>query len=252
VRAQLLDSPRPTDLVEVVQRLTLLQIDPTAAIAPSAELVVWSRIGSSYRPEHLRHALEQDRTLYEHDALVRPMSDLSLHRAAMDAFPTRESLREWLRVNDRFRRDILDLLRTSGPLLSRDIPDTCVVPWQSSGWTNRRNVTQMLEFMMIGGEVAIAGRQGKQRVWDLSERVYPADIPTVPLEEARRLRDERRLKALGIARAKMPAMPSSRTTWGRPVSPPSSMGRPGSGGSIPRLWGSRSRVAPRSCRLSTG
>jgi hypothetical protein len=87
VRAQLLDSPRPTDLVEVVQRLTLLQIDPTAAIAPSADLVVWSRIGSSYRPEHLRQALEQDRTLYEHDALVRPMSDLSLHRAAMDAFP---------------------------------------------------------------------------------------------------------------------------------------------------------------------
>jgi hypothetical protein len=77
-------------------------------------------------------------------------------------FPTRESLREWLRVNDRFHRDILDLLRTAGPMLSRDIPDTCVVPWQSSGWANQRNVTQMLEFMTIGGEVAIAGRQGKQ------------------------------------------------------------------------------------------
>jgi hypothetical protein len=100
-----------------------------------------------------------------------------------------------------------DLLGSSGPLLSRDIPDTAVEPWKSSGWTNNRNVTQMLEFMVKGGEVAIAGRQGKQRVWDLADRVYPADIPMVPIEEARRLRDERRLKSLGIARQTAPAMP---------------------------------------------
>ena len=54
VRAQLLDAPRPTDLVEVVRQLTLLQIDPTAAIAPSADLVAWSRLGSAYRPDDLR------------------------------------------------------------------------------------------------------------------------------------------------------------------------------------------------------
>ena len=34
VRAQLLDAPRPTELLTVVQQLTLLQIDPTAAVAP--------------------------------------------------------------------------------------------------------------------------------------------------------------------------------------------------------------------------
>ena len=59
VRAQLLDARRPTDLLAVVQRLTLLQIDPTAAIAPSADLVAWSRLGSSYRPEHLKQALDR-------------------------------------------------------------------------------------------------------------------------------------------------------------------------------------------------
>ena len=64
-----------------MQQLTLLQIDPTAAIAPSADLVAWSRLGSAYQPAHLQQALEQDRTLFEHNALVRPMSDLGLYLA---------------------------------------------------------------------------------------------------------------------------------------------------------------------------
>jgi uncharacterized protein YcaQ len=207
VRAQLLDQPRPTELLAVVRQLTLVQIDPTAAIAPSADLVLWSRLGSAYRPEHLQHALEQDRTLFEHSALVRPMSDLPLYLAGAADRPSREGPRAWLRANDSFRRDILDLLRDSGPLLSRDIPDTSVVPWPSTGWTNNRNVTQMLEILMWRGEVAIAGRQGRQRRWDLPERVYPAGLPEVPVAEAARRRDERRLGALGIARATGTAMP---------------------------------------------
>ena len=48
-------------------------------------------------------------------------------------------------------------LRDSGPLLSRDVPDTCQVPWPSTGWTNNRNVTQMLELLSARGEVAVAG-----------------------------------------------------------------------------------------------
>ena len=87
VRAQLLDAPRPTELLTVVQRLTLLQIDPTAAIAPSADLVAWSRLGSAYQPAHLQQALEQDRTLFEHNALVRPMSDLGLYLAGAADWP---------------------------------------------------------------------------------------------------------------------------------------------------------------------
>jgi uncharacterized protein len=77
------------------------------------------------------------------------------------------------------------------------------VPWKSSGWTNNRNVTQLLEFMTLRGEVAIAGRRGRDRLWDLAARVYPDD-PVVPFEEARRIRDQRRLRALGIARARGP------------------------------------------------
>src|SRR6478672_9385049 len=206
VRAQLLDAPRPTDLLEVVQRLTLLQIDPTAAIAPSAELVLWSRLGSAYRPEQLKRELEEERTLFELDALIRPTGDLGLYLAGADERPNYERTRDWLRDNDAFRRDILKRLRKSGPLSSRELPDTAAVPWASSGWTHNRNVTQMLEILMNRGEVAISGRIGRERLWDLPERVYAAvAVPSV--EEAERAKDERRLAALGIARAKARAMP---------------------------------------------
>jgi uncharacterized protein len=207
VRAQLLDARRPTDLLELVRHLTLLQIDPTAAVAPSADLVAWSRLGSTYQPAQLKRALEEDRTLFELDALVRPMSDLGLHLALPSLYGTTSRAGAWIKENDRFRRDILKLLRRSGPLSSRDIPDTCVVPWKSTGWTNDRNVTQMLELLMVRGQVAIAGRVGRERMWDLPERVYGADVLVSPFEEAQRIKNERRLASLGLARKKSTKMP---------------------------------------------
>jgi len=202
VRAQLLDADRPTELLGVVDRLAFLQLDPTAAVAPSADLVLWTRLGAGYRPEQLRRALDVDRTLFELHACVRPMADLRLFRARMQQAPEYLRTREWLAANRSFAADVLARLRDDGPLLSKEIPDTAAVPWASTGWTGNRNVTQMLEVLAGRGEVAISGRRGKQRLWDLAERVYPVDVEVVPLEEAQRGRDRRRLRALGIARAR--------------------------------------------------
>jgi uncharacterized protein YcaQ len=210
ISAQLLDARRPADLLGLVNHLTFLQLDPTAAIAPSADLVAWTRLGNSYRPEQLTHALEHDRTLFEVRAMVRPTADLGLYLAEMALWPAEDatkrrwlapgrSAQRWLDQNDGFRRNVLEMLRASGPMLSRDIPDTSVVPWQSTGWTGNRNVTQMLEFLNARGEVAVAGRSGPQRLWDLAERVYPP-VDIVPLAEARRIRAVRKLRALGIVR----------------------------------------------------
>jgi hypothetical protein len=216
VRAQLLDGARPTTLHDVVRRLTRLQIDPTAAIAPNADLVAWTRLGSPYSPADLEAALE-NRTLIELRAMIRPSEDLAMYRAEMAEWPGREPLRDWqvlrrdwVLANDVCRRDILDRLRSAGPLPSRDLPDTCQLPWASTGWTNNRNVTQMLELMSSRGEVAVAGRRRRERLWDLASRVYPDD-PVIPADEALNLRNERRLRALGIIRAQGPE---------RPVEPP--------------------------------
>jgi uncharacterized protein len=157
---------------------------------------------------------------------VRPAEDLALYRAEMAEWPGRGELRDWqeyhrdwVLANDRCRREILARLRGAGPLPSRDLPDTCDKPWGSTGWTNNKNVTRLLEFMVSRGEVAVAGRKGRDRLWDLAERVYP-DVPVVPAAKAWRERDRRRLRALGIARpagTEMPVEPAVVGQAGEPA-----------------------------------
>ena len=133
IRAQLLDAHRPTGVVAMVDHLTMLQLDPTATVAPSADLVAWSRIGSTYQPADLQRALEQDRTLFEYDAVIQPIRDLGLYLAGAPDRPQHERPRRFLEANAAFRRDILDRLKRSGPMTSRQIPVTSVVSWPSSG-----------------------------------------------------------------------------------------------------------------------
>jgi uncharacterized protein len=69
------------------------------------------------------------------------------------------------------------------------------------------------------GEVAVAGRKGRERLWDLAERVYP-DVPVLAAAKAKRERDRRRLRALGIARPggpEFPVEPGDVGTAGEPA-----------------------------------
>ena len=53
VRAQLLTAERPAGIVETIDALTVVNIEPTAAVAPSADLILWSRLGWPYQPADL-------------------------------------------------------------------------------------------------------------------------------------------------------------------------------------------------------
>ena len=213
VRAQLLDAARPTDLLDLVRHLTLLQVEPTAAVAPSAEVVAWSRLGPGFRRAELEDAVT-DGSLVELHSMLRPAEDIALYRAEMAAWPGvgelrdwEVEIRDWVEANDDTRRDILDKLYDEGPLPTSALPDTTLIPWESSGWNNDRNVRMLLDRLVQRGEVATAGYDGRQRLWDLAERVYP-DVEPVPYDEAMRIRAERRLHSLGIARMKATKAPS--------------------------------------------
>lgn len=213
VRAQLLAAPRPTDLLEVVRHLTVVQVDLTAAVAPSADLVCWSRLGQAFHPDDLDDLLDA-REVVELEGMLRPADDLALFRAEMAQWPGAEplgewqvQLQEWVEDNDGCRLDILDVLRSDGPTAVRDLPDTCVRPWRSSGWNNNRNVTMLVSLMERRGEIAVSHREGRERMWDLAERVHPDDDRVVPLDEALRERARRRLASLGLARARVAEVP---------------------------------------------
>ncbi len=207
VRAQLLDAERPGDVVGVAEQLGAIKIDPTATIAPAEHTILWSRIGSNYESLQLSKVVEQDRLLFEFDGAFRPMSLLPLMLPAMRRWPRRASTRQWLEANDRFRSEVLARLRAEGPLVATQIPDTAEVSRAPDGWSGSNQVVHMLDFLHRQGEVAVAGREGRTRRWDLAERVYPQNLPEYSDDEAERMLAQRRLQAAGVAKQKSPWTP---------------------------------------------
>jgi uncharacterized protein YcaQ len=208
VSAQLFDADRPGDVVEVAEQLGAIKIDPTSVITPAEHTILWSRIGYAYEPYQLTKAAERDRLLFEFDGAFRPISLLPFMLPGMRSRPLRASTVAWLEANDRFREDVISRLRAEGPLLASQIPDTAEVARSNSdGWYSSNQVPRMLEFLHHRGVVAITGRDGRHRIWDLAERVYPSDLPEYSDQEAAHLLAERRLKAAGIAKQKSPWTP---------------------------------------------
>jgi uncharacterized protein YcaQ len=200
VRAQLLDGSA-TGVLETVRRLGFLQIDPISTVAPPQYLVLWSRLGAFDRAE-LDRLLWEERRLFEWGAFIRPSEDLPLLLALMRRRRTGKTASErrgieFLRKNAGFRRYVLRELELRGPLLSRELVDTSVRTWESSGWYGPRNVSVMLELLEARGLVAIVGRRGGHRLWDLAERWYP-EVEVPPLDEAKRLLEAKRWRALGV------------------------------------------------------
>jgi uncharacterized protein YcaQ len=206
VRAALLDGTRPGDILEMVRGIAMVRVELTPTVAPAADHVAWSRLGPSYRPADTTRATSLG-LLFERGWMLRPMSDLGLYLAGMRTWADRANVRGWMDANADFARGILDRIADVGPQTSREIPDESFVPWPSTGWTNNRNVTQMLECLHMSGELAVVGRAGRLRVWDLAERVFPPTVE-VPADEARRIRSERLLAACGVMRDSIAVSPT--------------------------------------------
>jgi uncharacterized protein YcaQ len=202
VRAQLLDGSA-TGVLDTVRRLGYLQIDPIATVATPQELVLWSRLGAFDR-EELDRLLWAERQLFEWDALIWPIESLPLVRAWMRANRRAATSardrwwRQFLEQNQGFRRYLLRDLEQRGPLLSRDIEDRSAERRERHRWHGTRRVGRMLEILQLRGEIAIVGRSGGQRLWDVADRWHPPDDHPLTRREADRLFAEQRFRALGV------------------------------------------------------
>ena len=187
-------------VLATVRRLGFLQIDPISTVAPPQRLVLWSRLGPHDSAE-LDRLLWEERKLFEWGAFIWPIEDFPLIRARMRRRRGKQMYEqrgtEFLRRNARFKQHLLRELEERGPLLSREIEADLMVSRDAHPWWGARKVTLMLELLQGRGVVAIVGRRGKQRLWDLAERWYP-DAESIPWPEARRLLEEKRFRALGV------------------------------------------------------
>jgi uncharacterized protein YcaQ len=198
IRAQALDGNCSKDLLGLVSRLGFLQMDPVATIAPPQHLVPYSRLGS-FEVAELDRLIWEERTLLEWNAFIWPIEDLPLLRAQMHRIRTTVDgrRRDFLDANARLRRGVLRELEQNGPLLSRELNVDQLPKTAPHRWWGTSQVRPMLELLQAHGEIAVTGRVGNQRLWDVAERVYP-QTEAIPWREARRLIEEKRHRALGV------------------------------------------------------
>jgi uncharacterized protein YcaQ len=205
VRAQLLDGTATT-LLDTVRRLGFLQMDPISTVAPPQHLVLFSRLGP-FDTAEVDRLLWEERRLFEYDAFIYPVEDLPLVRARMAQLRRANTLarhrwvRDFLAENRRFQRHILRELERNGPLLSRDLQHDEMPSREHHVWWGNPPTRLMLDILAARGYIAVAGRVGKQRLWDVAERVYPPS-ETMPWREAQRELERRRRRSLGVWKEK--------------------------------------------------
>ena len=187
-------------MLETVRQLGFLQLDPISTVAPPQHLVLWSRLGS-FDPAALDRLLWEERKLVEWRAFLWPIEDLPLLQARMRSNRIGKAGgprgNDYLKANASFRRYVLRELDARGPLLSREIEDHSSMNRDPHNWWGVRKMGLMLEVLAGRGEVAVVGRRGKQRVWDLAERWYP-ETERISWPQAQKLLAEKRFRALGV------------------------------------------------------
>jgi uncharacterized protein YcaQ len=202
VRAQALDGSA-SGVLETIRRLGFLQIDVVQPVERPQHLVLYSRLGTDYDRDELDNLLWEERALFEWDAFIYPLEDLPLVRARIREFrrarrtKSQRWVHEFLTTNRAFRRYVLREIEQNGPVLSRDLEDRSKGERRDHRWWGPRMVGLMLLSLHLYGEVTVVGRQGGQRLWDLTSRWWP-ESETVTVPEGRRRREERRLRTQGV------------------------------------------------------
>ena len=202
---------RPDDLMPTIRDVTCLQLDPIRVVERNHLLLLWSRVGA-FDPALLDTLLWGERSLFEYWAYAASIvltADYPIHSMLMRRYRTGDTARarrrhDWVRANERLRREITSRIRNEGALRGRDFENRADRRWESTGWTGGRDVDQMLHYLWIQGRLMVTRRQGVEKWWDLSERVLPAWTPKERLTERQVVRRAalRALRSLGVARRK--------------------------------------------------
>lgn len=219
--AQRLGRPRPAGrpnlghLRRLVGALGAVQLDAVSVLVRAHYLPVYARLGP-YPRELLDRLAYQRRTAFEYLGHAASLLPVELHPAMRWRMARYAEHRDWLRVRERIERErpgylaaVEAEIAARGPLAVSDLTDPARrerVPTRYAEstllWYRWSDGKTALEGLFLAGRLAVAGRRGFERVYDLTERVIPAEVlalPTPPEQDAQRELVLRAAAALGVA-----------------------------------------------------
>ena len=170
-RAKLTDD----GLCDLIRGLGFVQVDSINTVARAHHMILFAR-NQTYRPQQLTRLLEKDRALFEHwthDASVIPVEFYPYWRYRFER--DREALlARWRKGRHEGFEEIFDAILAqvtrNGPTMARDVGSQRKT---GRGWWDWHPEKTALEYHWRTGSIAIAAREGFQKVYDLTERVIP-------------------------------------------------------------------------------
>ncbi len=158
-----------------IEQLGYVQIDTISVVTRAHHHVLHSRV-PNYRPDHLDH-LQRQGAIFEywyHAAAYLPMGDYRFALPHMQGI--RDGSERWIRSRDtKLMKNVLARVAAEGPLMARDF---AAAGSGGKGWWDWKPAKRALEQLFMQGDLMVTGRQGFQKVYDLTERVLPAGTDT--------------------------------------------------------------------------
>jgi hypothetical protein len=191
----------------VLARAGLLQIDSVNVLERAHYLPAFSRLGPYDRSALDRMSQRAPRRLYEywgHEASLLPVELQPLLRWRMERVQQEGwgSMRRVARRRPELLGALLEDLRDRGPLTARQLAHHDEAAGPKGPWWDWSDVKAALEYLFFTGAVTSARRERFERVYDLPERVLPAEVlaaPTPPVAEAQRELIRVAARAMGVA-----------------------------------------------------
>ncbi|EJJ28882.1 winged helix-turn-helix domain-containing protein [Rhizobium sp. CF142] len=176
-----------TGLLDLIHDLGFVQVDSIQTVERAHHQILFSR-NQTYRREHLTALLEKDGALFEHwthDASILPSAFFKYwkHKFRDEELALVERWRRWRGEGfEASFEETYDRVVKDGAILARDMKADGHV---SGGWWNWHPNKTALEYFWRTGKFAIAGRSNFQKIYDLVERVIPAEFhePEVSRED---------------------------------------------------------------------
>jgi hypothetical protein len=183
-------------VLEAISSIEAVQIDPVNIVAPSHDIVLWGRV-ESYQPPHLDSLLYIERKLFDYGGNVNifPIEERPYWRHVMQRRQAEKRWAEFAQANQELIEYVRIEVAEHGPLKKRDLAGNKVANYRAG-----KDSGVALYYLWLTGELMSHSREGRERVYDLADRVAPEQVgATIVEEEAQDYLFFKEIAQLGLA-----------------------------------------------------